>query len=204
MVAPCRSLSVSEADSIRLALWPSTVDSTPGQVVTIGASTGATAPQTLRGEALVRGIGAPGVKSARLLSVSAQPASLRSSASTFEPASAGVVSKPVAVPKPSRSTTFGVAGEAPTRLTVLLTSAILPVVADKFSLPLRGATRGVGSSGTAAVPACCSIRTYWPGSTTIGGSGAMLVQVELLVAAAYCRLQPCRLTATLPRLKIST
>src|SRR5512147_2057457 len=60
--------------------------------------------QVLKGEAELRGLGAPAVKSAPFASVSAQPLLLRNIAVEFVVAGAGLPSKKFAPSQPTRST----------------------------------------------------------------------------------------------------
>src|SRR5689334_17352913 len=102
--------------------------------------------QGLNAEAVLRGFGAPVLKSAVLLFVSTQPLPFRSTAVVFDGAAVGLPpSELFAVPKPTKSTTPAVPAQVAPQLkaVVLLTSATLPAVALMLVLPVWS---GVGKA----------------------------------------------------------
>src|SRR5436190_18306687 len=82
------------------------------------------------GEDVLRGLGAPAVKSAELLFVSVHPSVARKSAVVVLGAGAGLVSEQVAVePYPTKSITLVPDGHATENAVVVLATKTLPTVA---------------------------------------------------------------------------
>ena len=188
--------STSEARSTALPPLPTAKARLAGQLVMILCTTGP--PQTFSGEAVLRGVTLPLAKSAPLSSVSTQPPFARKIATLFDGADATLPSKPLAVPKPTRSTTAAPVGAAPTCAVLLLLSNTLPVVPDMVRVPVAS---GVGKSCVPPVPLACCTNKYWPACRSMAGKA---VTAQLVPPAApYCTLQLLRLTGLLPRLKIS-
>src|SRR4051794_9181748 len=117
------------AGSTSDALFAGTVDATPGAASPTG-----------------RGLGAPTLKSAALLSVSVSPPPCRIAAVVLESVGVGAVSAQFAAPKPTRSTAVG---QAPLSAVVDATSATLPAVADIAMLPVAS---GPGKSSVPPAP----------------------------------------------------
>src|ERR1043166_289430 len=140
-----------------------------GEGVGVGV---AAAAQGLKGVAVLRGFGVPGVKSVELLAASVQPSSVRRIAFVLEGAGgaaapskgaggAAAPSKQSAFgPKPTRSTTVVPNGQTPPlKEAVVLTSATLPAVALMLIEPVAS---GVGRPGAPPAPAASCTRYYWP------------------------------------------
>jgi hypothetical protein len=105
--------------------------------------------------ALLRGFGVTAVKSAALLSESAQPSAFLMTALVALGAGARAPSKQFAVePKPTKSTTDPPVGHEPVSAAVVLVSATLPAVADICVVPVASAG---GRSVVPPVP--CASRT---------------------------------------------
>jgi hypothetical protein len=150
MTALLTMLSRSFALRAPLKALPAAPAMLAGQLGTIGWAAGVPPPaQTLKALAVLRGVGAPVLKSALLTSVSVQPPLARSTASEFDGAGVGPLpSKALAVvPKPTRSTVVAPVGVA---VVVLLARMILPTVALRARLALLS---GVGSATPAPLPA---------------------------------------------------
>ena len=188
--------STSEARSTALPPLPTAKARLAGQLVMIWCTTGP--PQALRGEAVLRGVTLPLAKSMPLSSVSTQPPFARKIASVFDGAGARLPSKPLAVPKPTRSMTAAPVGLAPTWAVLLLLSNTLPVVPDMLRLP---AASGVGKSCVPPAPLACWTSKYWPGCKSIAGKA--VTDQLVLAAAPYCTLQLLRFTGLAPRLNNS-
>jgi hypothetical protein len=102
------------------------------------------AEHELKGEALLRGLGAAAAKSEELSSVSSQPFPARRIAFVFEGACAAPApsKQSFSVPKPTKSTTVAPNGQPfPASAVVVLTSATLPAVAPRLIEPVAS---GVG------------------------------------------------------------
>src|SRR6218665_88870 len=152
-------LSASVAVTLKLeATRRAAVES--GQFGRIGCAVGVPPPeQTLRAVALLRGSGAPASKSPPLLSVSVQPAFLRSRAElvTVElVAGPTVPSKKFAVPQPTRSTIWadwavehGVEPPLQASAAEVLARMPLRAVPDMFDEPLASS---VGSAAPTLPP----------------------------------------------------
>ena len=100
---------------------------------------------------LLRGAGVPVMKSAPLLLVSAVPWLRRKSEVVLLPAAAAAVSKSFAVPNPTKSESSVLV--EPLTPVIPATSATLPPVAEKFSIPVASAV-GKFAPAPAAPTAC--------------------------------------------------
>src|SRR5450830_80923 len=188
--------SISEARSTALPPLPTAKARLAGQLVMIWCTTGP--PQALRGEAVLRGVTLPLAKSKPLSSVSLQPPFARRIASVFDGAGATLPSKPLAVPKPTRSMTAAPVGLTTVCAVLLLLNNTLPAVPDMARLPEAS---GVGKSCVPPAPLACCTSKYWPACKSIAGKA---VTAQLLpVAEAYCTLQLLRFTGLAPRLNNS-
>src|SRR5437588_5412580 len=118
VTVPSASLALTFAD----AALPTSVVIDPGHDVTIGTT------HLFKGDEVLRGFGAPAVKSAELLFVSVHPSVARKSAVVALGAGAGLVSEQFAVvPYPIRSITLVPDGQPEDALVVLATRT-LPAV----------------------------------------------------------------------------
>ena len=108
-------------------------------------------PQIFSGEDELRGLGAPVVKSALLLSVSVQPLLKRSAAVVLESVAVGALPSAQVEPVPydTTSTAAFVAGQ-PLNAVVELTNATFPAVPLKASVPVA---LGIGKLTVPPVPA---------------------------------------------------
>lgn len=110
----------------------------------------------MKAVALLRGFGVPAVKSAALLSESAQPSPFLMTAFVALGAGARAASKQLAVePKPTKSTTEPPEGHEPVSAAGMFVSATLPAVADICVVPVASA---VGRSVVPPAPCACRTR----------------------------------------------
>jgi hypothetical protein len=155
--------------------------------------------QGLSAALVLRGFGAPAVKSAALLSVSVQLLPARETESVLEGAGVGPApSKQFAVaPNPTKSTTPA-AGQAPLKAVVPATNATFPAAPAMAIVPVAS---GIGRGVVPPAPIASCTRKYWPGWTVMFPNDVTCHVVP--VALAYCTLMPFRLTADPPRLNSS-
>jgi hypothetical protein len=136
VTVPSASLALTFAD----AAVPTRVVIDPGHDVTIGTT------HLFKGEEVLRGFGAPAVKSAELLFVSVHPSVARKSAVVVLGAGAGLVSEQFAVlPYPTRSITLVPVGQVPLKAVVVLATTTLPAPAAIWVLSVAS---GAGRSLT--------------------------------------------------------
>ena len=120
VTVPSASLALTFAE----AALPTSVVIDPGHEVTIGTT------HLFKGDEVLRGLGAPAVKSAELLFVSVHPSVARRSAVVVLGAGAGLVSEQVAPdPYPTTSMTFVPDGHPTLNGVVVLATKTLPTVA---------------------------------------------------------------------------
>ena len=196
--------STSEAETSKLVNEPATTVCGPGQLMTTGAFAGPP-PQGVRAALVLRGFGAPVVKSTAFWSVSVHPFALRSADVVFEGALAGPPpSKKFAVPKPTRSRILplsaaeqGVEPPLQGRLVVVLARITFPAVAERLVDPV------VSADGSVApiVPPASLTRKCWPGA--IEPASAVAAKLPVPLALAYCTDQPLSETVLAPRLNSS-
>ena len=169
--------------------------------------------QAFSGEALLRGVGGPAVKSDPLLSVSVQPFPIRRTAVAFVVAGAGVPSKKLAPSHPTRSTSSascaaeqGVEPPLHPRGVVVLTTATLPPV-PLMLIGVASVTSGAGRLTVPPEPWASWMRRYWPGARVTAGSSVRRVAPDpkfpVPAALVYWTDQPARLTGEPPRLNSS-
>jgi hypothetical protein len=145
---PCASVPTAENATVE----PTLTVATAGVTVTVVTGPAGGAPT-----ALLRGLGAPVVKSARLLSVSWRPSILRSAAVVLLRVGVGAFPSAqfVVVPKPTKSSTAPPSGQAVASASVARTSATFPAVALIGIVPVAS---GVGSGVVPPAPCACCTR----------------------------------------------
>ena len=114
-------------------------------------------PQAASADALLRGVGAPAVKSVEFVSVSEQPLAPLNIAVVLLGAGVGPPpSKQFAVdPKPAKSITVDPNGQIPSSAVVVLTSATLPAVELSAMVPVAS---GAGKPVVPPAPAASCTR----------------------------------------------
>jgi hypothetical protein len=119
---------------------------TVGEGVGLGVGVGVgVVSHELKGELVLRGLGAAGAKSAELSPLSSQPSPARTIAFVFDGACADALpsKQSFSEPKPTKSTTDAPNGQpSPTNVADVLTSATLPAVALMLIEPVAS---GVGN-----------------------------------------------------------